>query len=368
MHNSLITTWVETFDQHSDRLAKFLRVVVEKLEGELGDRKINAKVSGRIKTHASLKKKLEIWSSDPVKQKRLKKASTVFTVVGDLVGVRVMTYVEEDRKVVKELIEEIFAHPPGEKDFDCEVKESTDRIKKDDSNFYRATHMNIGLKSSDLVANNTNLKNDFCELQITSMLAHVWNEIEHDIRYKAESTELSEDEQKALSSLGLLTEAGDNIIYSLMSANLKRLKNNTNTAAYKAECIKSTKDLTKFLEEYYGDEFNKLEIVYSKNIETLFYSLEYLNLLHPNDIMQKISPRKIAISLKEIAKSFAKYLKKHEIERPSLDERSSDILLLALLDTECQKISQINEPSKGAKPRFQSLAYHYAAFQREGAA
>jgi hypothetical protein len=51
-------------------------------------------------------------------------------------------------------------------------------------NFYRASHVEVFLPPSDIVGTYTNVVGVPCEIQVCSMMAHVWNEIEHDLGYK----------------------------------------------------------------------------------------------------------------------------------------------------------------------------------------
>ena len=99
-------------------------------------------------------------------------------------------------------------------------------IKDGDGGFYRATHCQVSLTGDDLGPGYENLGADTCEIQICSLLAHVWNELEHDLAYKPLTGDLSEEETRALDSPGNLTRAGDNVIVGLLSATDARLAAN----------------------------------------------------------------------------------------------------------------------------------------------
>ena len=48
----------------------------------------------------------------------------------------------------------------------------------DQTNFYRATHVEVFLPPSDVVGTYANVADVPCEIQICSMMAHVWNEVD----------------------------------------------------------------------------------------------------------------------------------------------------------------------------------------------
>ena len=167
------------------RLEKLIPIIVECLEDELQRNTIPARVAARVKKPASLRAKLLKWIDPSSKNKeRVTSPEATLLELSDLAAVRVMTYTERDRSKVYDLVTKIFKNPDGLKDFGIESLEENPRIKQDNKNHYRATHMQICLREEDLSKDDAETLIDSCELQITSMLAHVWNEIEHDTIYK----------------------------------------------------------------------------------------------------------------------------------------------------------------------------------------
>ncbi|WP_246059238.1 GTP pyrophosphokinase [Shimia litoralis] len=164
-----------------DRLEKLVRFVTTKLEKSLAEHQILARVSSRVKSSQSLRGKLIKWVGTDKEADLQLEPQEILHKVNDLAAARVMTYTEKDRDAVAELVQEVFGCPGGfEIPFDLERKEEHPRIKSNDQNHYRATHMMVAVDDADCVGEFSNLGNDKCELQITSLLAHVWNEIEHD--------------------------------------------------------------------------------------------------------------------------------------------------------------------------------------------
>ena len=94
-----------------------------------------------------------------------------------------------------EEIKKLFNGPNGGP-VDVDKKDST-------GHFYRATHCQVALKAEDLLEPFDNLEGLTCEIQVCSMMAHVWNEIEHDIGYKP-TGELSDLERATLVNIGHL--------------------------------------------------------------------------------------------------------------------------------------------------------------------
>lgn len=354
MAEKIVEKCTTSYHKETDRFIKLMRAVVELLEAELKKQGILARVSGRVKTRDSLRTKLEKWVENPKKLSKLKKENGVFTTVGDLAAVRVMTYVESDRKKVVKIAKEIFTHREGQKNFEEEEKENDKRIDKDKNNFYRATHMQICLREKDLSGDNNNLHGDHCELQITSMLAHVWNEIEHDIGYKDDSSKLSEDEKLALSSLGYLTQSGDSIIANLISANIRRKKK----SEIDSQAFKTPKQLSEFLSDRFGKRINNEEIDYKENTNHLLRALKDINLDHPNDFAQKITLKGLDEARRERIR-FNNYLLKNDGKKHLLSNCSCDIFLLVLFKKYGLKLA---DSSLNGKRREVALARQYRAF------
>jgi hypothetical protein len=128
-------------------------------------------------------------------------------------------YLESDRaQIVEELTRafEFVPAAPGRPNPD--EKKTQGRAKH-----YRAVHCQARLKTEELQGTNSNLAGTSCEIQVCSMLAHVWNEIEHDLGYKPETGDLSERELDCLDALGQLARAGDVVIKTLLEANRERV-------------------------------------------------------------------------------------------------------------------------------------------------
>ncbi|MFT4090542.1 MAG: RelA/SpoT domain-containing protein [Asticcacaulis sp.] len=362
MSRQLVNACVAEYSRSSDRLIKLVQFVVQKLETELKKHQIMARVSGRVKTRTSLENKLETWVENPEKAARLQRASDIFNVVGDLAAVRVMTYVEDDRKTVAEIVMKLFDTPNHIDKFGFELKENSKRIKESPNNYYRATHMQIALRAEDCVGPNENLKSDHCELQITSMLAHVWNEIEHDIGYKGDGDELSPAEQSALDSLGMLTKTGDNIIVSLIGAHKSRHSQKATKARRNSEYFQDADALGDFLQRHFGEKIANKKTYFGTDRHSLFDALRYLNLHHPEKVAVIFKPKLMEEAITTTMRALREFENSSQTARQRFNKDSADVALVVLFGQYGEKLAKEPYAKSGMKPRHLALAIRYQAW------
>lgn len=315
-----------------DRLEKLIRFVTTKLENALAERQILARVSSRVKSSQSLRAKLLKWAGTSEKEPNLHlEPQQILYKVNDLAAARVMTYTEKDRDAVAELVQEIFSCPGGfEIPFDLERKEEHPRIKSNEQNHYRATHMMIAVNASDCVGQFSNLGSDKCELQITSLLAHVWNEIEHDTVYKNLTGTLSELEREAIDSLGNLTKTGDSIIKSLLRARQAREDKQQLDLSEESARFTHAHELAEFLEKHFGPKINGQNINYASGAGELLACLRAVNWHHPRDVTSQLAPGFLQAARKETLK-LIRFLEKNQRARPSLNVDTCDLLIVAVI-------------------------------------
>jgi ppGpp synthetase/RelA/SpoT-type nucleotidyltranferase len=312
------------------RLTKLIQIVTEQLEDELAKNGIPARVAARVKKPASLRDKIWKWRDDPAKKEKFSYPEAILRNIGDLAAVRVMTYTENDRPKVADLVKKIFKSPEAIKDFGTENKEEHPRVAKNNQNHYRATHMQICLLDKGLSETDKDtLTKDACELQITSMLAHVWNEIEHDTIYKTKTGDLSPEEIQAIHSLGLLTQTGDNIIQSLLSSRDIREKKESYDAQIKNERFSDENELSSFLMEHFGAKVANQSIDFKIGNLELLKALHELDWDHPNEVRTHFSPN-ILIAAKKHATQIQRAQTKAKQSRSNYRQGTCDLFLLAL--------------------------------------
>lgn len=218
----VIENAVTRYEREQDRYLKLAVLVADLCRTNIVDRDaIRAQVTFRAKTPKSFAGKLRRFAKDP--NKSFSTVEEIFNGVGDFAGVRIATYQPEDEKQVVERVAQLFDGPNNSM---VEI-DRKDKLKQSTHQFYRATHCQVCLREEDLVGPYENLRGTGCEIQVCSMMAHVWNEIEHDIGYKPSGGSPHEGERGLLESLGHLTRSGDAIITRLLAANLERMAQGT---------------------------------------------------------------------------------------------------------------------------------------------
>lgn len=217
----IIVEAVDRYDRERDRYIKLASRVADLCRAIVDDNAIRAQVTFRTKTVKSFEGKLRRFAKRP--DKNYTSVDEIFAKVGDFAGVRVATYRPEDEQRVADAIASLFCGP----DASLVEIDPKDKLDPASGQFYRAAHCQVHLPPAELVGNYENLRGASCEIQICSMMAHVWNEIEHDIGYKPEGDGPSEAERGLLETLGHLARAGDAAITRLLAANTARMTSQT---------------------------------------------------------------------------------------------------------------------------------------------
>ncbi len=162
---------------------------------------------GRTKSLESLSKKIDDKNG---------KYNSVDDIT-DIIGIRIITYLESDIDPIAELIE---------KEFIKDIENSIDKRKLQADRFgYKSLHVVVGLNDD-----RTNLKEykrykDLkCEIQIRSILQHAWAEIEHDLGYKGEIS-VPEPYKRSFNRLSALLETAD-IEFVRLKQELEQYENN----------------------------------------------------------------------------------------------------------------------------------------------
>jgi ppGpp synthetase/RelA/SpoT-type nucleotidyltranferase len=269
-------------------------------------------VTSRAKTPKSFEGKLRRIVAG--KKKPLTDIDSVFVHVRDLSAVRVATYEARHEAQVVDLICKRFVTDAGAAPT-AEAKDyQADPAKRD--NFYRATHVEVCLRSEDLVGTYANVARVPCEIQVCSMMAHVWNEIEHDLGYKPFSGSLSTFERDQLKHLGMMVRTADGIISQLLKATDERLGAETTPFA-------DVYDFVARLRPWFPG------VDFGKHAGPLFEVLRPLRLLTPEAIRRQIDlPDPLAAGAVARCNDF---WTSNALLAVQLEPNSSDLLLVALL-------------------------------------
>ncbi len=335
--DQLIEECVERYIREQDRYSKMAEFVYEKCQDIVRRLGVHATVQRRSKNPVSFGEKLK------KKVNNYTDVQDVFSKISDLSAVRIATYLEAERNRVVEAIKKEFAGLNGS-------PPSVD-IKDREGKLYRATHCQVYLKEDELTGVNENLQDTTCEIQVCSLLAHVFNEIEHDLVYKNLKGDPSVAEKDQLVSLANITKVGDTIIKTLFEATIARRQNNEGEFT----------DVYDFIYRMRPDFPNASN--FSNNSEQLYDMLKKLGLSTPKKIKENIN---YDSNSAEIAYNWAQKLadsvNQNQDVQLEVDPLSSDqLLILLLMDNErvtCLKELYPSGRGVGRAPRFLSLSKH----------
>jgi hypothetical protein len=125
------------------------------------------------------------------------------TVVTDLAGCRVMLYRLSDVESVERVVRESLEIAPLRDAFE----------QHDKGSGYRASHFIVRIGDEE---ERLSLRGALCEVQITSLAAHIFNELEHDIGYKDHDCPPTETEQENLVEVRRVTWLLDRSVERLL--------------------------------------------------------------------------------------------------------------------------------------------------------
>ena len=312
--NEQIRGAVARYEREYDRYLKLCARVAEICRDIVDANAIRAQVTSRAKTPKSLEGKLRRVVVS--KRKPLTDVDSVFVHVRDLSAVRIATYETRHEAQAVDLVCKRFHSEAGGTPV-AEAKDyQNDPSRRD--NFYRATHVEVCLRPDDLVGTYSNVARVPCEIQVCSMMAHVWNEIEHDLGYKPFSGALSQFERDQLRHLGMMVRAADDTISHLLAATDQRLSAETTPFA-------DVYDFVARLRPWFPG------VDFGRHAGPLFEILRPLRLLTPDAIRRQID---LSDPLSDHAKARLEQLAEGGFFFSSfldLHANSSDLLLVALL-------------------------------------
>jgi ppGpp synthetase/RelA/SpoT-type nucleotidyltranferase len=186
---------VELYERQKPLYAKAADLVRKELEEAIADRGVRAAVTCRAKSVDSLRGKLEKRNA----QSPYASVKEIFNDIKDLAGVRVALYFPRDRKLVDEIVLEMFsqARPP---------KQFPEERDPGEPEGYEATH--FAVKVAGLVV----------EIQVASALMYAWSEVAHDLIYKPRLGQLKPEEYQLLDDLKEIVSAGEHTVTSLQNS------------------------------------------------------------------------------------------------------------------------------------------------------
>ncbi|MBI3073003.1 MAG: hypothetical protein HYY84_12885 [Deltaproteobacteria bacterium] len=342
--DTIIAEAVSRYEREYDRYLKLSARVADICRSEVVEgNAIRAQVTSRAKSSKSFDGKIRLI--EKATPGFIKTVESVFNAVRDLAAVRVATYDKNDEvKVVQEIMKRFCGNAGGGVDVDRKDKHAANP-----GSFYRAAHSEVYLRPDELVGTYANLANTPCEVQVCSMMSHVWNEIEHDLGYKPLSGRLSEPEQELLGSLGHLSRTGDGIISQLLAATERRLREQTGA-------FEDVYDFVARLRKW----FPSVEL--TNHAGQCFDELQQLGITTPQQVEELVGEaRDVDARAQQALAILSEKLVAAGHDRYTLDPTSSDLLLASLLPKLAQQIVD-NHPTGrgiGGPPRIAWIAARY---------
>lgn len=209
----VIDDFIKQYNKEFDYYQKLSQIVASKIEDQLFKRGIKAIVTHRAKRPDRLKDKLVKRNEE----KKYKTVDNIYEDIVDLAGIRVSLYFPSERKIIDEIINELF-QIDKKKEFPNTAH--TPKYTKRFSGYW-ATHYRVKLKEENLTKR---YLDTLAEIQVASVLMHAWSEVEHDLVYKPFSGDLSKEELAILDEINGLVLSGEIALERLQTAMAERTK------------------------------------------------------------------------------------------------------------------------------------------------
>lgn len=169
---------------------------------------------------------------------RYRDAIDLNEIMTDLAGVRIVVYDPDQEKRAAQVVRSTFKIRPSTSDeFDFEKPRTDDR---NSSTAYCATHITVQAATGDPLTEGA-----CCEVQVCNIVAHVFNEFEHDIQYKHKHAAPRVKTLDALERVRAKTRELENAVHELLGHH-KRDAQEQHLNANDAD------DLKRGLESFFG--------------------------------------------------------------------------------------------------------------------
>ena len=216
---SISDQFINRYVKELDFYQEAARLCAQECEVELGRSGIRAMVTFRAKRVDKLREKVAARN----KAKTYTTVDQIYADIIDLAGVRIALYFPGDVDEVDKMINsrfEILRTKEFPKDSQAD-KRPGDYNKRFPG--YAARHYHIRMNEGQLAESQKRYAQAVIEIQVASVLMHAWAEVEHDLIYKPESGELSEDEYAILDGLNGLVLSGEVYLERLQRAGKRRI-------------------------------------------------------------------------------------------------------------------------------------------------
>ncbi len=211
----IVGDFLERYLKEYDFYSEAARICASQAETLLESNGIRAIVTYRAKRYDRLEDKIKKRSG----AKNYQTIEDIYQDIIDLAGVRIALYFPGDREDVDTLLNEHF-RVKKTKRFPISSKKKYDKV----FDGYRATHYRVHIKDTKLNGPAKRFSKALIEIQVASVLMHAWAEVEHDLVYKPQGGNLSEDEYAILDELNGLVLTGEISLERLQRAFKRRIE------------------------------------------------------------------------------------------------------------------------------------------------
>lgn len=306
---------VARYEREVDRYRKLVDAVEAICTDLVHEHTVHAVVLGRAKDPEHLLRKLrrhaDRWDTE----------AQLFAEIKDLAAVRIATLVEGDRPRIAQLVCDRFEGPHG--------AAATAFVHDSPGSHYRGTHCEVVIPAGELTSADANLVGLSCEVQVCSLIAMAFNEIQHDLEYKPMTGDLSDDEHRHLAQLAALTADADAVIVDLLRATDARLRSMSGPFA-------DHRDFVARLAPHFGRSRH-----FATHSRPLYRAVVALGLGNPRalveEVLSDVSEDEAHFMLHELAEHLASQGSPH----PPLDPDTSDPLLVLVLDRRAADLHRV---------------------------
>lgn len=186
------------------------RYVEQRLRRELREAAIPALLSSRAKHPVDVLEKLRRRAEDG-RYRHEALLANMNHVMTDVAGCRLIVYDPRQEAAAADLVQRTFSLWQGARSHEVLDKDSG----------YRATHLLVILDASEV---DLTLLSTVCEVQVTSIACHVFNELSHDIDYKRKDVSPSSEVQRQLRDVLNATRRLDDVVARLATSRAREIE------------------------------------------------------------------------------------------------------------------------------------------------
>ncbi|KAE8383092.1 hypothetical protein BDV26DRAFT_277551 [Aspergillus bertholletiae] len=223
---NIINEFMKTYEKEKEIYELAAQQAEDLCRGVLKRESVECMVTSRVKDshslekklHARLKKRQEMAFSAGEGNKGYNNIDDIRSDIADLIGVRIALYMSRQKPQVEKVLRREFEVP-----WNQSLGEQDTSLATQPRLFpgYCADHYRVFFKPGS--HQDDNLGKRMIEIQVVSVLRHVWAEIQHDMVYK-QLIPTTEEDKRILDALSSLIYTGDFVLGQLFDSQAVRNK------------------------------------------------------------------------------------------------------------------------------------------------